>query len=82
MLFAVSLRVFGGKILSVQVPDCPRNVGVTLMVEGRLLNETDLDVVRVPGLPLKIVGADTVYVYFACVWLVGLDDVTVVVLPL
>lgn len=76
-ILSVSLEVFGGRILNVQVPDCPRKVGLTLMVEGRLLSDTDLDVVRVTGLPLKNAEAGTVTVVFACVWLVGLDDVTV-----
>lgn len=72
VILSVSVEVFGGRILNVQVPDCPRKVGLTLMVEGRLLS----DVVRVTGLPLKNAEAGTVIV-FACVWLVGLDDVTV-----
>lgn len=65
-----------------QVPACPRKVGLTLMVEGRLLIETDLDAVRVTGLLLKDEAPGRVTGVFACVRLVGLVEVTVMVLVL
>lgn len=79
MAFPGSITAFGARIRNVQVPVCPRKLGATLMVDGRLLNETDLGAVNVTVLPPRDVGACTVIIVFGCVRLVGLDDVTVVV---
>lgn len=83
LIIPVSWTEFGERILNVQVPDCPRKPGTTLRVEGRLPNETDLDVVSVTGLPLidEDVETGTVTVGFVCICVVGLEDVTMAALP-
>lgn len=69
LVIPVSWTGFGERILNVQVPDCPRKPGTTLRVEGRLLNETDLDAVSVTVLLLidEDVETGTVTVGFDCI---------------
>lgn len=73
---------FGGRILNVQVPDCPRKPWTTLRVEGRLL-KTDLDEGSEINLPPidEDVETGTVSLGFASVCVVVMEDVTTVALP-
>lgn len=83
MIIPVILTGCGGRILNVQVPDCPKKPGTTLRVEGTLLNETALDEVSVTGLALIDEEAETgtVTADFDCVCGIGLKDLTMVALP-